>query len=972
MKPWRLLGAVLLVFLCSLTAYGDEPALVWTPEEQAFIAAHPSIRLGVDPKFVPFEFFDTDGTYKGIAADYIELISRKTGIRMAVTPDLTWTEAYEMAVEGDLDVLPCISKTPERERYFLFSDSYYSFIRVIVTRDSAKGIESFDDLGGQTVAVQANSSHHSFLKGSPNIGLSLYPTVEEALTAVVNGKETAFVGNYATSLYLIKTHGLTNLRYVRLDSGEPQNLHFAVRKDWPELVGILNKSLAAITEEERIAINNKWIGVEQAPDFGNILKVLGIIGGIVAGIFAVSLFWILRLKKEIARRIAVEADLKAAKEEAEQANRIKSSFLARMSHEIRTPLSAITGMAYLIKKTEVTLTQRSYLEKIVQAAGNMLGIINDILDFSKIEAGKVEIEKISFNLDRVLQQVITIISFKVEEQGIEFSLEKDPGLPSNFFGDPTRIAQILLNLISNAVKFTEKGTVSVVIRAAADSKGPCRLEFIVRDTGIGMTAQQTQVLFEPFGQADSSINRRFGGTGLGLSIVRSLVEMMEGSICVDSAPGQGSVFSICLPLEADTETEQAEREKSASVYFEGIRTIVLEKHDTSRHLLEIYLKSFNISAEFFSTEADARQAMERSCRDNAPFDLLILDQDTPSQGGLEFARQISSNAGIQPKPKLILMTPLMREEAFENIAEDQGVMGITKPLIPSVLFNAIVEIFRERILEAHEEQSLAGQEAPLYLDRPCHVLVVEDNKTNQFIAKSILEQGGFTVFLAGNGKEGVDVFLQEENRLDVILMDLHMPVMNGYEATTSIRQTGSVIPIIAMTADAVAGVQEECARVGIDRYVSKPFEPEAFIKTIVDTVREVNPQRHTPGEQGPDPVQEAQVELLNAQEGIRRLGNNRELYLMVLKEYLDENREVPQQLRAAIDAARYDEGIQIVHKLKSSTGNIGAGPLWEACSVLQAALHRGNDSEIETLHRQFDTDFEQLRKRIVIELGEVI
>ena len=316
------------------TTPADLPKLDLTAAEIQFIKDHPTIHLGVDPEFIPYEFFDSDGVYKGIAADYIDWISRGTGLKFEVASGLTWSEAYENAVERKLDVLPCVSKTQQRERYFLFSDAYISFQRVMFVNRDNTDIKSFEDLFGKTVAVQRNSSHHSFLSEYSQIKLSLYTDVEEALRAVADGREAVFVGNLATSNYLAKAQGITSLKYIPIHAQEPQSLYFAVRDDWPELVGIINKALGAMDEESKIAIRNRWVSVSESADYTGIIRLLVIAGAVVAIILIVSAFWIIRLRREIAKRRQIQADLENAKREADEANKFKSNFLARMSHEI--------------------------------------------------------------------------------------------------------------------------------------------------------------------------------------------------------------------------------------------------------------------------------------------------------------------------------------------------------------------------------------------------------------------------------------------------------------------------------------------------------------------------------------------------------------------------------------------------------------------------------------------------------------
>ncbi|NMA68881.1 MAG: transporter substrate-binding domain-containing protein [Desulfitobacterium sp.] len=576
-KPIILISIILVIFMLTiitLPSFASENEISWTEEELTFLDQHPVIRLGVDPGFVPFEFIDENGEYKGIAADYLALISAKTGLQFEVFQGLTWPEAYDLALAGNLDALPAIGKTQEREEHFLFSKPYYYYKRVIVTRNTDKDITGIEDLESLTVAVQRNSSHHSYLLSFPNINLSLYDSVEAALTAVSTGTEKAFIGNLATTNYLIRSTGLTDLRFVAFEAEKEQALHFAVRKDWPELVSIFNKGIDAISESEKLAINNKWIDLEAHLDYGPIMRILAIGGSLIALVFAVSFFWIVRLRKEIRQREQIQLDLEKAKLEADKANEVKSSFLARMSHEIRTPLNSITGMSYLLKKTDLSLTQNMYVDRIIQAGNTMLSIINDILDFSKIETGIIQLENSSFSMDQVIQNVVNIVSYKINEQEIGFRLTKDPQVPNWFFGDSKRLEQVLLNVLNNAIKFTSAGEVSLDLRLIAKEKEKYHLSFTIKDTGIGMTEEQVKKLFTPFEQGDSSINRRFGGSGLGMSIVKNLLNLMGGEIKVFSTPGEGSTFIINLSLDVDQEKEAVHTKILSTDYFKDVRTLV--------------------------------------------------------------------------------------------------------------------------------------------------------------------------------------------------------------------------------------------------------------------------------------------------------------------------------------------------------------------------------------------------------------
>ena len=956
------LAVLLLILSCPLPssqAHDDttKPMIELTQEEQAFIQEHPVIRLGVDPNFVPYEFFDTDGVYKGIAADYIALISAKTGLTMQAQEGLTWTEAYEKAVRGELDVLPCVAQTAERERYFLFSDTYFTFQRAVFINEETKDLNEFKDLYGKTVAVQMNSSHHSYLTQFPEIKLSLYPTVEAGLRAVSKGTELAFIGNMATSSYLARENGITNLKYFTIDpaAGDPsQTLHFAVRKDWPELVSILNKAIASITKEERTAINNKWVDVEGTLDYRDVLRGVGVGVGILAIVVVVSYLWIIRLRKEVAKRKKAQEELLLAKEEAEQANQVKSLFLARMSHEIRTPLNAIMGMAYLMKKTDLTATQNSYLDKLAQAARTMLGTINDILDFSKIEAGKITIERISFDLDKLLQKIINIESVKVEEQGIELLLEKDPALPSYFFGDPLRLEQILLNLVNNAVKFTEHGQVKVVVRPVEGQEEAPRVEFIVSDTGIGMNQEQLEHLFVAFDQGDSSIGRRFGGSGLGLSIVKSLVELMNGEITVTSEPNVGSVFTVRLTLDPDAVQERARNARMSMDYFRSMRALVLDRNESARAQMAECFRSFGMSADMAETQEQAQRLLSEANKQARPYNVFLIDHTTPRENGIEWFKELKQKRKLPDETKTILLMPMMREDLLEELETAGLDFGLTKPVIPSVLYNGIIEILK---IKPPEERQTAKTDDLKKLPYPYRLLLVEDNRTNQFIAKTILEQAGFVLEIASDGEEGYRFFEAHQEEIDLILMDLHMPVMDGYTSSDLIRAISPEVPIVAMTADAIAGVEEKCSAHGIHSYVSKPFEPEQLIETLVSLLAGKQPKRQ---EVSSEPAEQPAAGV-DFDDGRKRIGGDDAIYRLVLKSFLEETGSLETDLNAAVQAKDYVQGEQIVHKLKSSAGSIGAKRLHELAVELQQAFKDGGEPAIARLLQPFLIALKQTR-----------
>ncbi|MDY0064527.1 MAG: transporter substrate-binding domain-containing protein [Bacilli bacterium] len=890
----------------------NDTAISFTAEEIAFIENHPVIKLAVDPNFVPFEFFD-EGEYKGIAADYLAIISEKTGIEFEYSFELTWPEAYDRALSKELDAMAAVGKTAEREEDFLFSEPYYHFKRVLVTKDTNKNISDIDDLNGMTVAVQRNSSHHSYLLEYSNINLSLYDSVLSALTAVATGEEQVFVGNLATTNYLIRTNSITNLRFVAFEAEVQQSIYFATQKDFPELIGIVNKVFYAISDMEKMAISNKWIYLEQEIDYGPLLQVLLVIGALIIVGYGVSIYWIRRLQHEVQKRKLIQVDLEKAKTEADEANQFKSSFVARMSHEIRTPLHAIMGMTYLLKKATPTPTQNMLTNRITQASNNMLNIVNDILDFSKIEAGKVELEKVSFSLDQLLYQVLNIVMIKVVEKKLEIVLDRNPHYPDWYVGDPKRIEQILLNLLNNAVKFTDYGRIMLTIHYIVGEKEPS-IQFIIEDTGMGMEEEQMKNLFQPFVQGDTSINRRFGGSGLGLSIVKNLVDLMNGTISVSSKIGEGTKFIIHLPLPVDTE-----KKVETVQIIQPIILFVQSEQDETR--MTAILQAASLPYQTVHSFQEWNRL--------SPTNTAIIDYTWLEETGW---KNISDN--------WIVIIPMENQELFNKCSQNKIKSIIEKPIIPSYVIQAITESKKmDNKAADKEEQQWSNEE---YL-----ILVAEDNLTNQFIIQSILKQIEVKVLMAADGAIALELFKQYKGSIDLILMDLHMPNMNGYEAAQEIKKIDADIDIMAMTADIISGVKEHCEQCGIHYYISKPYNPDQLLSLVKEIL-----------------VKKKKKHLLDVPTGLKNLGANPSLYNQVLQLYYTENQAFLEQLEPLINNKDYQAAAKSVHKLKSSTGSIGAKAVYEQLVLLQQQLQAEQEEDIMQSLAIFKTSFKQLIEEI--------
>ncbi len=1056
------------------------PILKLTNEQQLWLQKHPVIRPGVDAKWKPLEYIDDQGIYQGLSSDFIKHFAQQLGVKLEAPAEIPWSGVLQGLREKNIDISPLLIKTAERSEYLNFTKPYLSFPVVIFNQRGTTLLGGLSDLAQKKVGVVEGYAIAELIQQDhPEIQQVKFKDTIEGLQALATGNIDAYIDVLSVGAYLIASNGMSNLQ-VAASTPYKHDFSIGVRKDWPELVTILNQAIDNLPIATKNQLLKKWLVVKYQKEIDyTLLSWVIMVALLIFTILSLRAREMARINAQLTegrerlaltlesaelgtfelrfhkhsntqfnydeafaahhnieqqlefkdtseffktispehtqmvrdrltqyvkgeidqfkveyqiagnqhwistqgriferdnrgwahRIIGISQDInerKQAQIAMERSSQFKSQFLANMSHEIRTPMNAIVGLGHLLLRSGLNKKQSEYLTNLQKSAKMLLGLIDDILDFSKIEAGHLSIEHITFNLEELLIDLSEMTALRMTQDNVEFIIDIGPKVPKNLIGDSFRLNQVLTNLVSNAIKFTEAGDIVLKVSLENHRQHQVSLLFSVSDTGIGIDKNNLATLFDPFIQEDGSTTRKYGGTGLGLSISKQLTQLMGGQLQAESEKGKGSRFFFSLPFKLAAHDGNKRLLSPPSTDLRGMSVLIADDNPTSLQILTDTLGSLNFKVSSVNSGDQAIQMLKQSSH---KFDLLLIDWRMPDKDGIDTANEIKQSLSIEKMPLIILMTAYGKD--LIEIDSDKFFLDgiLIKPITPSSLFNAIIQA--QKNTAEHRVSIKSDEVSPKEITGLVgEVILAEDNLINQQVALEILQQMGVDVFVCSNGIEVLD--LLKTTTPDLILMDIQMPEMDGYETTKRIRSNKQFddIPILAITANAMKEDIQKSIDAGMQGHISKPVDPEILYQTLsqyldftdshklLAQATEEQPQPASAEQSWPDSIAG-----LNIKRGIQQVGGNEQLYQKLLKDFLHNHEHLGQDLEKYIQQNDQQQATRSAHTLKGVTGNIGAERLYQASSEIDQKLKKGEPIE-STLLNEFSSAFNELSKGI--------